>query len=84
MTQSAIIIFLRQAEGLNLIHILISMNTHNKNDGRRDFLKKSTALAALAIASPAIIKAGENDENIAAWFEKVPLELEINGQRSSS
>ena len=44
-------------QGLNLIHILISMNTHNKNDGRRDFLKKSTALAALAIASPAIIKA---------------------------
>lgn len=56
------------------------MDTHNKNEGRRDFLKKSTALAALTIASPALIKAGENDERIAAYFEKVPLEFEINGQ----
>ncbi len=56
------------------------MDTSNKNEGRRDFLKKSTALAALTIASPALIKAGENDEKIAAYFEKVPLELEINGQ----
>jgi xanthine dehydrogenase YagT iron-sulfur-binding subunit len=55
------------------------MDTHNKNEGRRDFLKKSTALAALTIASPALVKAGENDERIAALFEKIPLKLEING-----
>lgn len=55
------------------------MDTSNKNEGRRDFLKKSTALAALAIASPAIVKAGENDERIAAYFEKIPLNLEVNG-----
>lgn len=55
------------------------MDTSNKNEGRRDFLKKSTALAALAIASPAIVKAGENDERIAALFEKIPLNLEVNG-----
>jgi xanthine dehydrogenase YagT iron-sulfur-binding subunit len=55
------------------------MDTHNKNEGRRDFLKKSTALAALAVASPALVKAGENDERIAAWFEKIPLKLEVNG-----
>ncbi|MDZ4807073.1 MAG: 2Fe-2S iron-sulfur cluster-binding protein [Bacteroidota bacterium] len=55
------------------------MNTHNKNEGRRDFLKKSTALAALTIASPALVKAGENDERIAALFEKISLKLEING-----
>ncbi len=67
------------SEGLNLVHILLSMDTHNKNEGRRDFLKKSTALAALTIASPALVKAGENDERIAALFEKIPLKLEING-----
>ncbi len=55
------------------------MDTSNKNEGRRDFLKKSTALAALTIASPALIKAGENDEKIAAWFEKIPLQVEVNG-----
>jgi len=55
------------------------MNTHNKNEGRREFLKKSTALAALTIASPALVKAGENDERIAALFEKISLKLEING-----
>lgn len=46
---------------------------------RRGFLKTSTALAALAIASPAIVKAGEQDETIAAWFEKIPLQIEVNG-----
>ena len=57
------------------------MDTSNKNEGRRDFLKKSTVLAALTIASPALVKAGEYDETIAAYFEKVSLELEINGQQ---
>lgn len=42
-------------------------------------MKKSTALAALTIASPALVKAGENDERIASLFEKIPLNLEING-----
>jgi xanthine dehydrogenase YagT iron-sulfur-binding subunit len=54
----------------------------NKNclhDSRRNFLKKSTALAALAVTSPAIVKAGENDEKIAAYFEKIPLQIEVNG-----
>ncbi len=55
------------------------MDTHNKNEGRRDFLKKSTVLAALTIASPVLVKAGKNDEQIAALFEKIPLKLEING-----
>ena len=55
------------------------MDTSNKNEGRRDFIKKSTALAALAIASPALVRAGEQDEKIAAYFEKIPLNVEING-----
>lgn len=54
-----------------------------KNEGRRDFLKKSTALAALAVASPALVRAGENDEKIAALFEKIPLNIEVNGKAYS-
>lgn len=53
---------------------------HCTNDSRRDFLKKTTAIAALTTLSPVLVKAGENDEKIAAYFEKVPLEIEINGQ----
>jgi xanthine dehydrogenase YagT iron-sulfur-binding subunit len=54
------------------------MDTQQTNNNRRDFIKKSTALAALAVASPAIVKAGENDERIAALFEKVDLQLTVN------
>lgn len=54
-----------------------------KQDSRRDFLKKSTALAALASLSPVLVKAGEQDEKIAGLFEKVPLQLEINGKAYS-
>jgi xanthine dehydrogenase YagT iron-sulfur-binding subunit len=54
-------------------------NSNCLNENRRSFLKKSTALAALAVASPAIVKAGENDEKIAAYFEKIPLQIEVNG-----
>lgn len=53
------------------------------NDGRRQFLKKTTAFAALATLSPVILKAGEHQEKITDYFEKVPLELEINGKAYS-
>lgn len=57
-------------------------NPQNPASGnRRDFLKKSTAVAALASLAPALVKAGENDEKIAAYFEKVPLEIELNGKK---
>ncbi|HEY0679470.1 MAG TPA: 2Fe-2S iron-sulfur cluster-binding protein [Chitinophagaceae bacterium] len=46
---------------------------------RRNFLKQSTALAALSITPPAILKAADNDDKIAGWFEKIPLQLEVNG-----
>jgi xanthine dehydrogenase YagT iron-sulfur-binding subunit len=55
------------------------MLTQNNNGSRRDFLKKSTAIAALTLASPVLVKAGENDEQLAAMFEKMPLQLEVNG-----
>jgi xanthine dehydrogenase YagT iron-sulfur-binding subunit len=50
------------------------------NTTRRNFLKTSSAVAGLLVASPLLTKAADNDEKIAAWFEKVPLRLEVNGQ----
>ena len=58
----------------------MNKDTHDcPGSSRRDFIKKSTALAALAAASPVLVKAAENDETIAGWFEKIPLQLEVNG-----
>ncbi len=54
-------------------------NSQPFHENRRSFLKKSTAIAALAVTSPAIIKAAENDEKIAGYFEKIPLQIEVNG-----
>jgi xanthine dehydrogenase YagT iron-sulfur-binding subunit len=61
----------------------IEEHMDGKQDSRRDFLKKSTALAALASLSPVLVKAGEQDEKIAGLFEKVPLQVEINGKAFS-
>ncbi len=58
-------------------------NETNLYASRRNFLRTSTALAALAVASPVIVKAGENDEKIAALFEKMPLQIEVNGMAHS-
>jgi xanthine dehydrogenase YagT iron-sulfur-binding subunit len=58
------------------------MNEHPGNESqasRRDFLKQSTALAALSLAPPALLKAAANDEKIAGYFEKVPFQIEVNG-----
>lgn len=55
------------------------MDNQNQQDSRRDFLKKTTALAALTISSPALVKAGQHDEKIASLFEKVDLSVEVNG-----
>lgn len=51
------------------------------HEGRRRFLKHSSALAAITLASPVLVKAAENelDEKASAYFEKVSLELEVNG-----
>jgi len=68
----------------NLERYNSTMHTEEQNhcpqESRRAFLKQSTALAALATASPLLVKAAENEEKINAYFEKVPLQLEINGQ----
>jgi len=49
-------------------------------DSRRDFLKKTTAITMIALAPPAIVKAGVYSEDIASYIEKTPLELTINGK----
>ncbi len=48
---------------------------------RRNFLKQSSLLTALAIAPPSLLKAADNnlDEKAAQFFEQQSLELEVNG-----
>ena len=51
------------------------------DSSRRNFLKQSTALAALALAPPAAVKAIDTglDQKIAAAFDQLPLQVTING-----
>ncbi|HEX8462596.1 MAG TPA: 2Fe-2S iron-sulfur cluster-binding protein [Segetibacter sp.] len=61
----------------------ISNNEGKKpNESRRDFLKQSSILTALAITPQTVLKAaGANwDEEIAAALEKMPLKIEVNGK----
>jgi xanthine dehydrogenase YagT iron-sulfur-binding subunit len=48
---------------------------------RRDFLKQSSLLAGVAALPPCVIQAAEShwDEKAAAYFEQVPLTIEVNG-----
>ncbi|QMU29050.1 (2Fe-2S)-binding protein [Adhaeribacter radiodurans] len=52
------------------------------DEGRRNFLKQSSLLTALAVAPPSLLKAAELrwDEKAVSYFEKVPLSLEVNGK----
>jgi len=51
------------------------------NGSRRDFLKQSSLLTALALTPAALIKAADAglDEKAAWYFEKVPVALQVNG-----
>lgn len=51
------------------------------NEPRRNFLKQSSLLAAFAAFPPSLVQAAGSqlDEKVAAFFERVPLTLEING-----
>jgi xanthine dehydrogenase YagT iron-sulfur-binding subunit len=51
------------------------------NGTRRDFLKKSSLLTAVALTPGKVVKAAEEqwDEKIAGVFEKVSLHLDVNG-----
>jgi xanthine dehydrogenase YagT iron-sulfur-binding subunit len=48
---------------------------------RRDFLKQSTIFSAITLTPGAIVKAAEDqwDERVADVFEKVPVNLAVNG-----
>lgn len=50
-------------------------------NGRRNFLKQSSVITALVATPPFLVKAADSnfDEKVAAFFEKVPLEIEVNG-----
>ena len=51
------------------------------DEGRRNFLKQSSVLTAIAVTPPFLVKAAESewDEQAAEYFEQVPLSLEVNG-----
>jgi xanthine dehydrogenase YagT iron-sulfur-binding subunit len=53
----------------------------NASSSRRSFLKQSSALAALAMTPQTAIQAIDAglDEKVAAAFEQLPLQVEING-----
>jgi xanthine dehydrogenase YagT iron-sulfur-binding subunit len=52
---------------------------------RRDFLKQSTLLSAIALTPGTFTKAAEKhwDEKFADFAEKIPLSLEVNGVKHS-
>jgi xanthine dehydrogenase YagT iron-sulfur-binding subunit len=52
------------------------------HEGRRNFLKQSSLLTALAVTPASLLKAAELrwDEKAASYFAKVPLSLQINGK----
>ncbi|HXB92873.1 MAG TPA: hypothetical protein VNU72_11305, partial [Puia sp.] len=52
---------------------------------RRDFLKQSSLLSAIALTPAALTKAAEKHwgEKFADYAEKIPLSLEVNGIKHS-
>ncbi|WP_347160049.1 (2Fe-2S)-binding protein [Pontibacter chitinilyticus] len=55
--------------------------SQNHDEARRNFLKQSSLLTALALTPSAVVQAADArlEEKIAEKFEKVPVTLEING-----
>ena len=53
----------------------------SRNEQRRDFLKQSSILTALAITPQTVLKAASSnwDEKAAGFLEKVTVSMEING-----
>src|SRR5688572_7607486 len=50
-----------------------------ENQSRRKFLKRSTAVTALALTPPTLVEAAEKELST-GWMEKVPLKIEVNGK----
>lgn len=57
----------------------------NGDSSRRDFLKKSGVLTALALTPTSLVAALDKkwDQKVAEYFETVPLTIEINGKKHS-
>lgn len=55
---------------------------YSHQNARRNFLKQTSALTALAFAPAVVVKAAEEnaDEKVAAMFEQKNISLEINGK----
>lgn len=53
-----------------------------EHKARRNFIKQSSAIVALAMAPPNVLKAAGNgfDEKVAGYFEKIPLSITVNGK----
>ncbi|MBB1285133.1 2Fe-2S iron-sulfur cluster binding domain-containing protein [Flavisolibacter sp. BT320] len=51
------------------------------SESRRNFLKNSSLLTALAVTPPVLVKAAETslDEKASRFFEQLPVSLDING-----
>lgn len=62
-------------------HILPETDSGTSENSRRNFLKQSTLLTAIALTPATAVKAAEArvDEKIAEAFEKMPIKLEVNG-----
>lgn len=56
-------------------------NGYPHHEARRNFIKQSTAMMALALTPPTVLKAADLDEKVAAVFEKVKVTLDINGTK---
>jgi xanthine dehydrogenase YagT iron-sulfur-binding subunit len=54
-----------------------------RGSSRRDFLKQSGMLAALAVTPSTVLKAADDhrDEHVAGFFEKMPVSLRVNGKK---
>jgi len=57
----------------------------DKGASRRDFLKKSSVITAIALTPAAAVKASDLklDERLSDALEQMPLNIEINGQQHS-
>ena len=62
-------------------HILPEADHATGENSRRNFLKQSTLLTAIALTPTTAVKAAEAraDEKFAEVFEKMPVKLEVNG-----
>ena len=62
------------------IHFMDQEGHTCPNQGRREFLKKTTLATAIGLAPATMVKAGENHEAIASFLEKTPIKMVVNGK----